>query len=68
MSRRIPTKHTNANIEAVLSMLVDTPNQLEQLSEVLSSEALVQPIDAGERSFKENLAHLLILKPLQRKL
>lgn len=40
-------------------MLADTPARLESLSKPLSAEQLCQPLGDGERSFTEDLAHLI---------
>ena len=40
-------------------MLAEAPAQLESLSKALSEEQLHQPLGAGERSFTEDLAHLI---------
>ena len=42
-----------------MELLVDTPAQLESLSQRLAPEQLRQPLGAGARSFTENLAHLI---------
>jgi hypothetical protein len=59
MKKAISTDLTNTNIEKVKELLKDTPMQLESLSKSLSEEQLRQPLGAGERSFTEDLAHLI---------
>ena len=59
MNKTISTDITDANITNVTALLADTPLQLERLSRALSSEQLCQPLAFGERSFSEDLAHLI---------
>ena len=59
MKKVISTDLTRANIEKVMELLRDTPAQLEGLSKAMREEDLHQPLGAGERSFTEDLAHLL---------
>ena len=59
MKKTIPTELTGANIAKVTTLLADTPGELERLSKGLSSERLCQPLGSGERSFTEDLAHLI---------
>lgn len=59
MKKQISTDQTEANIEEVLSLLIDAPEQLEKLSKGLSDKKLHEPLGAGERSFIETLAHIL---------
>jgi hypothetical protein len=59
MKKMISTELTRANVEKVLELLRDTPAQLEGLSKALREEDLRQPLGPGERSFTEDLAHLL---------
>ena len=59
MKKTISTELTNANIAKVKESLADTPAQLERMSEPLSEDQLRQPLGAGERSFTEDLAHLI---------
>jgi hypothetical protein len=59
MKKTISTDLTAANIARVMDLLAGTPVQLESLSDALSEEQLRQPVAAGERSFTENLAHLI---------
>ena len=59
MKKVISTDLTRANIEKVMELLRDTPAQLESLSKAMREEYLRQPLGAGERSFTEDLAHLL---------
>lgn len=59
MKKTISTELTNANIAKVITLLADTPGELERLSKGLSHERLSQPLGSGERSFTEGLAHLI---------
>jgi hypothetical protein len=59
MKKAISTELTNANIAKVLEILKETPSQLEGLRKPLSDEQLRQPLGKGERSFTEDLAHLI---------
>lgn len=59
MSKTISTHLTQANTQAVLALLSQTPGRLTHLSQQLPPEQLTRPLAAGERSFAENVAHLL---------
>jgi|SRR5688572_27509709 len=59
MKKIISTEATNSNIAKIKDLLADTPLKLESLSKRLSSEQLRQPLGSGERSFTEDLAHLI---------
>jgi hypothetical protein len=64
MKKAVSTEPTNANIARVLDLLADTPRKLVRLSAGLADEQLRQPLGEGERSFgersfTEDLAHLL---------
>lgn len=59
MKKTISTELTSANIAKVKELLTDIPMQLEHLSRSLSEEELRQPLGEGERSFTEDLAHLI---------
>ena len=59
MKTRISTKQTKANIRNVLDFLANTPQTLARLREGVSDEQLRQPLGPGERSFTEDLAHLI---------
>lgn len=59
MKKAISTDLTNTNIAKVLKILEETPVQLEGLSKSLSEEQLRESLGAGERSFTEDLAHLI---------
>lgn len=59
MKKPISTQLTQANITTVIDILTQTPHRLEDLSTPLSPEQLRQPLGIGERSFIENLAHLI---------
>jgi DinB superfamily len=59
MKKTVSTELTDANIAKVTTLLADTPLKVEHLSAGLSEEQLRQPLGPGERSFVEDLAHLL---------
>ena len=59
MKKIISTEATNANISKVKDLLADTPMKLESLSKSLPAEQLRHPLGSGERSFTEDLAHLI---------
>ena len=59
MKKIISTEATNSNIAKVKDLLADTPLKLESLSKRLPAEQLSQPLGSGERSFTEDLAHLI---------
>ena len=64
MKKTISTDQKPANIEKVMEVLRETSGQLESLSDRLSDEQLHEPFGAGERSFTENLAHLIYTEAL----
>lgn len=59
MKKTVSTRPTPSNIAKITALLADTPLKLEHLSAGLSEEQLRQPLGPGERSFTEDLAHLL---------
>ncbi len=59
MKKAIPTELTQSNITAAIDLLASTPATLESLSQVLTYEQLHQPLGPGERSFTQDLAHLI---------
>ena len=59
MKNKISTDQTPANIARVIEILTETPQKLEALSKSLTAEGSRQPLGEGERSFTEDLAHLL---------
>ena len=59
MKKIISTEATNANIARVKDLLAETPGKLESLSKRFSIEQFRQPLGVGERSFTEDLAHLI---------
>ena len=59
MKKTISTDLTDATIVKVMDVLAETPSQLENLSKSLSDQQLCQPLGEGERSFTEDLAHLI---------
>jgi len=59
MKKAISTELTTMNIAKVLELLMDSPVQLDELSRAGMEEELRQPLGSGERSFTEDLAHLI---------
>lgn len=59
MKKSISTDLTPANIAAALEILGSIPSRLEQLSATLTPDQSYQPLGDGERSFIENVAHLI---------
>ena len=59
MPKNIPTNPTQANIARVLALLQESPEKLKSLSKPFSAETLRKPLGVDERSFAENLAHLI---------
>jgi len=59
MKKAVSTDLTSTNIAKVMELLADSPVQVESLCTSLSNEQLYQPLGAGERSFTEDLAHLI---------
>ena len=59
MKKSISTEPTKANRIRVTELLADTSVRLESLCRRLSTEQLCQPLGEGERSFTEDLAHLI---------
>ena len=59
MKKNISTVLTPANIAKVMEILTETPQKLEMLSKPLTAEQLRQPLGEGERSFTEDLAHMI---------
>ncbi|MBE0672242.1 MAG: DinB family protein [Anaerolineales bacterium] len=59
MKKSISTDLTSANIANVLKVLAESPAKLEELSKSASAAKLRQPLGKGERSFAEDLAHLI---------
>jgi hypothetical protein len=59
MKKTISTDLTPANIAKVMEILTETPQKLEALSKSLPAEQLHQPLGAGERSFTQDLAHMI---------
>lgn len=59
MSNILSTDQTPANIAKVLEFLAESPKRLDALVKSVPVERLRQPLGKGERSFAENLAHLL---------
>ncbi|MGZ9223624.1 MAG: DinB family protein [Anaerolineales bacterium] len=59
MKKTVSTDLTGTNIAKVMELLADSPVQVESLCTSLSEEQLRQPLGAGQRSFTEDLAHLI---------
>lgn len=59
MKKNISTDLTTANIAKVMEILTETPQKLEMLSKPLTAEQLCQPLGEGERSFTQDLAHMI---------
>jgi hypothetical protein len=59
MKKSVSTELTKANIVKVTELLADTPVKLESLHKGLTREQLHQPLGTGERSFAEDLAHMI---------
>ena len=59
MKKAISTRQTQANIKAVLDILADVPVKLERFSAGLSSGQIQAPPGDGERSFLEDVVHLI---------
>jgi hypothetical protein len=59
MNQKISTDQTSENISKILEILTETPKKLEALSKGLTKEQLTQPLGTGERSFTEDLTHLI---------
>ena len=57
--KKISTDQTPANIAKIIEILTETPQKLEALSTSLKAAQLLQPLGEGERSFTQDLAHLL---------
>jgi hypothetical protein len=57
--KKISTDLTPANIAKVIEILTETPQKLEALSKSVSEEKLYQPLDKGERTAAEVLAHMI---------
>jgi len=59
MKKSISTDLTPANVAAVLALLGESPSRLQTLGKSLSEAQQRQPLGAGERSFVQDVAHLL---------
>ena len=59
MKKQISTEQTEANIRQVLKLLRESPDRLKSLGRGLSDRQLREPLDPGERSVTETLAHIL---------
>ena len=59
MNKTLSTDQTQENISIILETLIKTPKKLAELSKSLSNEQIIQPLGKGERSFTEDLTHLI---------
>jgi hypothetical protein len=59
MKKSVSTQLTRANSARVMELLAATAPTLESLYKRLTGEQLGQPLGTGERSFIEDLAHLI---------
>lgn len=59
MKKTISTDLTSANTAKTLAVLTETPVLLESFSKMLKERQFQQPLGTGERSFTEDLAHLI---------
>src|SRR5690349_5357354 len=59
MKKPISTELTTANITKVIAILTETPQKLVAFSERLAADQAQNPLGAGERSFVEDVSHLL---------
>jgi len=59
MNKQVSTETTDQNIARIMDLLSETSLKLENISARLSKEQLQLHPGTGERSFTENLAHLL---------
>jgi hypothetical protein len=59
MTKRLSTAATPANIASVLRLLAAAPHMLADLAALRPPEALAVPLGVGERSFLQDVAHLL---------
>jgi hypothetical protein len=57
--KKISTDLTPTNIAKIIEILTEAPQKLDALSKSLTNEGLRQPLGEGERSFTQDLAHLL---------
>ena len=59
MKKSISTDLTSANIAKIMEVLAELPARLEAMGRAVSAKKLRQPLGKGERSFAEDLAHLI---------
>jgi hypothetical protein len=57
--KKISTDLTPTNIAKIIEILTEAPQKLDALSKSLTNERLRLPLGEGERSFTQDLAHLL---------
>jgi hypothetical protein len=59
MKKSISTDPTKANINAILNILTETPQKLNHFAKSFNTEAALLPLAEGERSFIQDIAHLI---------
>ena len=59
MKKAISTDQTPANIANVMEVLTESPARLDALSKSVPAEKFRQPLDKGERTPTEVLAHMI---------
>lgn len=59
MKKSISTQPSKANIANILKILSESPQKLSNFAAKLSAEKARLPLGEGERSFIENLAHII---------
>ena len=59
MKKIISTDLTPTNIAKIMEILTETPQKLKALSKPLTAEHLRQSLGEGERSFTQDLVHLI---------
>jgi hypothetical protein len=59
VKKSVSTELTRTNIAEIQDLLAEAPKKLERFSEGLSVEQFAKALGRGERSFTENLAHML---------
>lgn len=59
MKKSISTQPTKANINAILNILSETPQKLNHFAKSITAEATQIPLGEGERSFIQDIAHLI---------
>lgn len=59
MKKTTATEISEANIAQIMNLLAEAPGKLTGLRAQLTDEQLLQPLGTEERSFTQDLAHLL---------